>query len=180
MNSSEWSRLMMELLPLGWLLMLLGLLALLLELLNLRDRRALALRQAVMTPLALREMRGLVGIQIRSSVFSRRSVVILSLWSSATEQIWDAITRLSQNLPPRVRLVVDWALPGQHTARFELHTTGWPPPRPTREAGETAPVIVNEYAVSHTGGIATRRSWIDPQCSTIHRIPSDLIRDGLR
>jgi len=97
---------------------------------------------------------------------------MLSLWSCATEQIWDAITRLSQNLPPHVRLVVDWALPEQHTARFDLDTTNWHAPGPT-----TTPVIVNEYAARPSGGTATRRSCLDPQCSTVYRIPSDLVRD---
>lgn len=79
----------------------------LMHLLNLRDRRESALQGVVLQKVNSRDLRGLIAFQIRCAFFSRRSLVALDMRACSRDQIWDVITRLSQSLPPRVRLVVD-------------------------------------------------------------------------
>ena len=96
----------------------------LLSLLNLRDRRAAQLREAVLAELPLVELRGLIAIQIRCAVLSRRSLVRIDMLACTREQVWDAITRLPSILPPYVRLAVSGAVDKQLTSTFTLETKG--------------------------------------------------------
>jgi hypothetical protein len=96
----------------------------LLSLLNLRDARAAKLREAVLAELPLVELRGLIAIQIRCAVLSRRSLVRIDMVACTREQIWDAITRLPYILPPYVRLAVSGTVDRQFTSTFTLETKG--------------------------------------------------------
>jgi hypothetical protein len=96
----------------------------LLSLLNLRDARAARLREAVLAELPLIELRGLIAIHIRCAVWSRRSLVRVDMVACTREQIWDAITRLPEILPPYVRLAVSGMVDRQFTSTFTLETTG--------------------------------------------------------
>jgi hypothetical protein len=96
----------------------------LLSLLNLRDRRAARLREAVLAELPWVELRGLIAIQIRCAVLSRRSLVKIDMLVCTREQVWDVITRLPYILPPYVRLAVSGAVDRQFTATFTLETKG--------------------------------------------------------
>lgn len=96
----------------------------LLSLLNRRDARAAKLREAVLAELPLVELRGLIAIQIRCGVLSRRSLVRIDMVACTREQIWDAITRLPYILPPYVRLAVSGTVDRQFTSTFTLETKG--------------------------------------------------------
>ncbi len=96
----------------------------LLSLLNLRDARAARLREAVLAELPLGELRGLIAIQIRCAVLSRRSLVRIDMVACTREQIWDAITRVPDILPPSVRLAVSGTVDRQFTSTFTLETKG--------------------------------------------------------
>jgi hypothetical protein len=84
----------------------LGPVIVLIVLLNLRDRREGALLGAALEPFASRDARGRVAVQVRCAVFSRRSVVTIDMRACSRKEVWNAIARLSESLPPRVRLVV--------------------------------------------------------------------------
>jgi hypothetical protein len=101
-----------------------GPVVMLLSLLNLRDRRAARLREVVLGELPLIELRGLITIQIRCAVLSRRSLVKIDMLACTREQVWDVITRLPYLLPPHVRLAVSGAVDKQFTSTFTLETKG--------------------------------------------------------
>lgn len=96
----------------------------LLVLLNHRDQRQGALRDMVLAALPLRELRGLIAMQISCALWSRRGVVKIDMLACTREQIWDVMTRLSQILPADVQLVVNGSVDSQFTSTFTLETTG--------------------------------------------------------
>lgn len=95
----------------------------LLMLLNLRDRRVLTLRDAVLGQLALPELRGRFAVQIRGAVFSGRRTVTVDMLACTRDEVWDVFARLSATLPPHVRLLVHGAIGSEFTKRFTLKTT---------------------------------------------------------
>lgn len=116
----------------------LGPVVLLMGLFNLRDRRESALRTVVLQQVNSRDLRGLIAVRIRSALFSRRSLVTLDMRACSRDQIWDVITRLSQRLPPRVRLVVDGRVDQDLPATFMVETAGGQPLcRPARPSVAT-------------------------------------------
>lgn len=116
----------------------LGPVVLLMGLFNLRDRRESALRTVALQQVNSRDLRGLIAVRIRSALFSRRSLVSLDMRACSRDQIWDVITRLSQRLPPRVRLVVDGRVDQDLPATFVVETAGRHPLcRPSRPSVAT-------------------------------------------
>jgi hypothetical protein len=103
-------------------------------LLNLRDRRVATLRHVVLAALPLHELRGLIAVQARCAMFSRKSVVTLDMFACTRDQIWDAVTRLYHNLPRHVRLVVNSAVDQQFTTTLTLETGGRRPLYRPRQA----------------------------------------------
>jgi hypothetical protein len=101
-----------------------GPVVMLLSLLNRRDRRTSRWRDVVLSQLPWHELRGLVGIQVRSGVLTRRSVVRLDMLACTCDQIWDAVLRLSRVLPPHVRLAVKGTVDRRLTTTFTLATRG--------------------------------------------------------
>jgi hypothetical protein len=100
-----------------------GAVVILLTLLNRRDRRASGLRHTVLDQLALRELRGRVGLHIQCAVFSWRRAVIVDLLAGTPHEVWNVFTRMASRLPPRVRLVVHSAPDSGFTRPFGLETT---------------------------------------------------------
>jgi hypothetical protein len=98
----------------------------LIALLNLRDRREGALLGAAIEPFASRDVRGRVAVRVRCAVFSRRSVVTIDMRACSREEIWNAIARLSESLPPRVRLVVGGTVDRRLPATFTVETSSRP------------------------------------------------------
>ena len=93
-------------LGIGFLSMM-GPLVLLMVFLRLCDQRESVLYAVVLKQLNLPDLRGLFAVKIRCRVFSRQAIVIVDLWNSPKEQVWETIIRLSTHLPPKVRLVVN-------------------------------------------------------------------------
>jgi hypothetical protein len=99
-----------------------GSMAILLTLLNRRDRRVSRLRHTVLDQLALPELRGRVGVHVRCAVCSRRSTVIVDLLAATPHEVWDVFARVASRLPPRIRLVVHGALGGGFARSCTLET----------------------------------------------------------
>lgn len=95
----------------------------LMTLLNLRDRRQSRLHGSVLTQFGSLALRGRVAIQTRCAVLSPRSLVTVDMRACSRDEIWEAVGRLSQSLPPRVRLVVDGTLDPQLPATFTVEAT---------------------------------------------------------
>jgi hypothetical protein len=104
------------------LVMLISPVLLMLILLNLRDRRAAQLRQSVLGPLALPELRGRIGVQIQSALFSRKSVVTVDILGATRQEVWEVLTLLAQCLPQGVRLRVRGAVEHELGGRLILET----------------------------------------------------------
>ena len=101
----------------------------LLELLNLRDRRRSRLLGSVMKALAARHLSGRIAVHVHCALLSRRSAVMLDMRACSRDEIWDAIGRMSRNLPSRVRLVVDGTMDPQVPAPGMPHFSGSFPAR---------------------------------------------------
>jgi hypothetical protein len=86
---------------------MLGLLALLLAFLNLRDQRKSVLYGVVFGELNSPDLRGLFTVKVRYGLFSRQAIVTIEMWHCSNKQIWDTIMRLSIKLPPHVWLTVN-------------------------------------------------------------------------
>lgn len=93
-------------------------------LLDLRDRRQSRLREAVLRHVTAEEVRRRIRVDVRCALFSRKGLVTLDMSACSREEIWEAVTRLSHRLPPRVRVAVFGALDGQRTAVFRLPPAG--------------------------------------------------------
>ena len=102
---------------------IIGAVAILLTLLNWRDRGASRLHRCVLDQLAQPDLRGRFGVSIQYAVFSRRHVVSVDLLASTPSEVWDIFTRLASRLPPRVRLVVHSTLDSGCTRPLALETT---------------------------------------------------------
>ena len=116
-----------------------GSVAVLLTLLNWRDRRVSRLRHTAFEQLALPELCGRVAVQVRCVIFSRRSTVTVDLLAGTPREVWNVFTRLVSGLPPRVRLVVHGTVDRGFARPFTLETaTGRLPshaPRMSLEIG---------------------------------------------
>ncbi len=93
-------------------------------LLNLRDRRESVLLGAVWEQLSSPDLRGRIAVRVRYALLRRASFVALDMRDCSQEEIWAALTRLSQNLPPHVRVTVDAAVGRQVPVRVALEGTG--------------------------------------------------------
>lgn len=111
----------------GILVLTLGPVVALVELLNLRDRRQLTLLNTVCAQFSAQAVRSDIAVQVHCALFSRRSVVTVDMRACSPDEIWDAIMRLSQRLPPHVRLVVDGTVNRQLPATFTVEATVRPP-----------------------------------------------------
>jgi len=97
-----------------------GPLAVLIMLLNLRDRRESYLSFVVYKQLNSPDLRGLITFKTRCALFSRHSMVKVDMRGCSNEQIWDAIKRLSHSLPLYVRLIVHSTSEGQFESKFTI------------------------------------------------------------
>ncbi len=68
-------------------------------LLNRRDRRESSLRRNALEQVNSRNLSGLVAIETRCALLSRRSVIRVDMWGCSETQIWEVIERLSRGLP---------------------------------------------------------------------------------
>jgi hypothetical protein len=93
-------------LGIGFLSMM-GPLVLFMIFLKLRDQRESLLYTVVLKELNSPDLRGLYKVDIRCSVFSRQDTVMINLWNCPKERVWDTVLRLSNHVPPEVRLVVN-------------------------------------------------------------------------
>jgi hypothetical protein len=93
-------------LGIGFLSMM-GPLGLLMMFLTLRDQRESILYTVVLKELNSPDLRGLFAVKIRCSVFSRQDTVMVNLWNCPKERVWDTVLRLSNHVPPEVRLLVN-------------------------------------------------------------------------
>jgi hypothetical protein len=91
-------------------------------LLNLRDRRISQLRLTVSEPLAAAELRGRIAVQVRSTLFSHNSTVIIDALASSHHEVWDIFTRVASRLPPCVRFLVHGAVGHQFAGQLTLET----------------------------------------------------------
>lgn len=116
----------------------LGMPLVLLTLLNVRDRRQARLLSTVLDQTGSRDLRGSIAVQVRCGVLSRRSVVRVHIVACAPNAVWDIITRLSERLPPQVRLQVTAPVDRHGFATFTVRTIGRHPlPGPSRPSFAT-------------------------------------------
>ncbi|MGH7394159.1 MAG: hypothetical protein ACREJF_00955 [Candidatus Methylomirabilales bacterium] len=99
----------------------------LMALLNLRDRRESAVLGVVLKQLASRDLLGRIAIRIRCALLSPRSVVAIDMRACSRDEIWEAVRRLCQGLPPPARLVVDGRVDPQLPATVTVEATSSPP-----------------------------------------------------
>ena len=79
----------------------------LIALLRAQDHRKSIIEGIVGKELNYPDLRGLVAVNTRHALLSRKCTVELDMRSCSNEQIWDVIDRLRVNLPLSVRLVVN-------------------------------------------------------------------------
>ena len=84
-----------------------GPVAVLIGLLNRRDRREAALLSAACSAFSGQALRSDVAVGVHSGLWSRRSVVTVDLRACAPGELWEAMTRLRQRLPASARLRLD-------------------------------------------------------------------------
>jgi hypothetical protein len=89
------------------LAMAVGPVAVLIGLLNRRDRREAALFNAACGAFSAQALRSDVVVGVRCGLWSRRSVVTVDLHACAPAEFWEAVTRLRQGLPASARLQLD-------------------------------------------------------------------------
>lgn len=87
-------------------LAILGPMALVFVVLQIRDRRESLLFAAVLVELNRPHLRGLFTVKVKSRPIGPDTVVV-DLWNCSREQVWDVIETLSTKLPSRVRLEVN-------------------------------------------------------------------------
>ncbi|MGH7268373.1 MAG: hypothetical protein ACREMB_26445 [Candidatus Rokuibacteriota bacterium] len=80
--------------------------ALLIALLNRRDRREARLLGAVCRGLSSKAMRSDVAVGVRCALLGRGAIVVVDMPGAAPGQVWEAMARLRALLPPAVRLRV--------------------------------------------------------------------------
>jgi hypothetical protein len=81
-----------------------GPVAVLIGLLNRRDRREARLFARVCEGLSPQAMRSDVAVRVRCAILGRRSVATVDMQGCAPAQVWEAMARLRGLLPPAVQL----------------------------------------------------------------------------
>ena len=84
-----------------------GPVAVLIGLLNWRDRRETALFNAARSAFSAQALRSDVAVGVRCGLLSPRSVVTVNLRACPPGELWEAMTRLRQRLPASARLRLD-------------------------------------------------------------------------
>jgi hypothetical protein len=84
-----------------------GPVAVLIGLLNRRDRREAALFRAACAAFSAQALRSDVAVRVRCGLVARRSVVSVDLRACTPAEFWEAMTRLRQELPSSARLRLD-------------------------------------------------------------------------
>jgi len=84
-----------------------GPVALLIGLLNRRDRREAALLRAACAAFSAQALRSDVAVRVHSDLLTRRGVVTVDLRACTPAEFWEAMTRLRQGLPPSARLMLE-------------------------------------------------------------------------
>lgn len=129
-------------------------------LVELRERRESQLLGAVRAQLGSAGIATRARVEARWGLLSRRPVVALDMGNSSDEDVWRAISRLSQSLPRHVRLVVSTAAP---------HSLAW-----TVKVGTSPP-----GADDRAADLALRRGATgDGRGSTSRATPSDVSRNA--
>jgi hypothetical protein len=88
-----------------------GPLAVLIALLNRRDKRAAALLSIVGRHLPSPVLRSDVAVETRASVLGAGGVVRIAMGRVLPEEVWGALSRLREVLPSPIRLVVEGHMP---------------------------------------------------------------------
>jgi hypothetical protein len=101
----------------------------LIALLNRRDRRAAALHVTACAQFSGVVLRSDVAIAVRCAVLSRWARVSVDMRACPRDQLWDAMARLRQALPPSTELRVEgtlgraiparWTVEAWHSARAQ-------------------------------------------------------------
>src|SRR5712691_7120784 len=73
-----------------------------------RDRAAIAVRRVCEAP----SLRGWVGLNVRASLLSRRTAVVLDMSECGADVVWSTIYRLADVLPHDVTLAIETRLDG--------------------------------------------------------------------
>ena len=87
-------------------LAILGPVALVFMVLQIRDRRESILFAVVLVELNRPHLRGLFTVKVKSRPIGPVTIVV-DLWNCSREQVWNVIEKLSAKLPSRVRLEVN-------------------------------------------------------------------------
>ena len=110
-----------------------GLIALPMLLLTLRDRRASRAQAFVLDRTWSREAMGLIGMRVVCSLFSRKCVVILDILPCPREQVWLLLEGMAAGTPRGVEILIHATLNGR--------------PLTVRAASEPAPPMVHSSRV---------------------------------
>ena len=97
----------------------LGGLAALLGLLNLRDRRQARLLHVAAAQVPALAARSTIAIRVHCALLSPRTTVVVDLWPSTADELWAVMVRLRRALPAAVRLSIE----GEISRRFPARLT---------------------------------------------------------
>ena len=84
--------------------------ALVLTLLNARDRRRDRAAVVVLWACATAPLRGLIAVRVRAPLLSRRTVAFLDMPACVAADAWPTMRRLADVLPPDIGLVIETCL----------------------------------------------------------------------
>ena len=111
-----------------------GPLAVLIALLNRRDRKAALLVGLVARYLPAASLRSDVAVAARASLVGGGGLVQIEVGRMSPEELWGSLAGLREALPPRVRLVVEGHMPPAGATRRSTHLmvelVGDAPPAP--------------------------------------------------
>jgi hypothetical protein len=114
----------------------LGLVALVLVLLNARDRRRDRTAAVVLEMCPMQFRRGGLALRVRAPLCSRRTVAVLDMSECGADEAWSLMSQLAYVLPPDIVLVIDTRLDGPRSIAVTLTR-----PRGTQRARHQPRVI---------------------------------------
>jgi len=103
-----------------------GPVAVLIGLLNRRDRREAALFRAACAAFSAQALRSDVAVRVRCGLVARRSVVSVDLRACTPAEFWEAMTRLRQELPSSARLRLDGTMGRAFRTRLTVERVDGP------------------------------------------------------
>ena len=116
----------------------LGGLAALLGLLNLRDRREARLLQVAAAQVPPLMARSTIAIRAHCTLLSPRGTVVIDLWPCTADELWAVIVRLRRALPTSVRLSIEGEISRRFPARLTVDAVS--------RGGALAPLGVSQTA----------------------------------